>query len=317
VASYITSDLLKAHPDARILADEQQAYTVILMSDAYQHFIMRRQPNFPEILAHPQGNVDYILIPNVRDGSNLITARYPEMYDGKVPFLELVRTFPGALVPEWRLFRVLPAGESSAQPVSPGATATAAPAATADATWPTIVDEHFDAPSERFPSVRHANWSSTYQDGRYQVQLDGRPSISYSVPLPHDDFRLGVDVQIGRGQAGLFFLIDKPDDFYRFLIDTQGRYRLERQAVGVSQPLIDWTASQALRPGTDAVNRIEVRRVGDEIALYGNDVLLATYTLPPTDTERSACIGLAVDTPSDTHTGSAWFDNLVVRGPTE
>src|SRR5205823_6191682 len=103
LAMYLTSDMFKTHPDAKILTDEKQAFSIILLSDAYSHFIMRRQPNFTDVLEHPQGKVDYILIPDVHDGTNLITARYPGMYEGKVPFVEFVREFPGTLVPEWRL----------------------------------------------------------------------------------------------------------------------------------------------------------------------------------------------------------------------
>lgn len=321
VATYISTNLLQANPTARILTDEQQAFALLLSGDNYRHFVTRRQLNFASILEQPQGNVDYILIPDVHDGTNQINLRYPGMYAGNVPFVELVRTFPGSFFGEWRLFRVLPPGQqvqppAAAEAVAPASPSVAVPDGAVDAnTWPKIAEEQFDQPSERFPVVQRSSWSNTYQDGRYYTQVHGRAGINYgTVPVRHD-FWLKADVQIERGQAGLFFLIEESNDLYRFLIDTAGRYRLEVQQSGVPEILIDWTEGTVLQQGAQAVNRIEVRRIGDELALYANEILLTTYDLPSDSTNGSARIGLALDAPPDTDTGSAWFDNLIVHGP--
>jgi len=181
--------------------------------------------------------------------------------------------------------------------------------------WPLLAEEHFGSVSERWPEVRSSpSWSSSYQDGGYLMQVDRRPGISYSGPLGSHDFWYGADVRITRGQAGLFFLIGRPNDFYRLLIDIEGHSQLEWQQVGVSQPLIAWAASGALRRGEGAVNRLAIRRIGDELALYANGQLLNRYSLPPGNTLESR-IGLALDVPEGGRSGLAWFDNLVVRAP--
>jgi hypothetical protein len=181
--------------------------------------------------------------------------------------------------------------------------------------WPLLAEEHFDGVSERWPEVRSSpSWSSSYQDGGYLMQVDSRPGISYSGPLGMHDFWYSADVRITRGQAGLFFLIGRPNDFYRLLIDMDGRYQLEWQQVGVSQPLIAWTASDVLRRGVGQVNQIAVGRSGDQLTLYANGALLASYSLPPGSALESR-IGLALDAPEDGRSGLAWFDNLVVRAP--
>jgi hypothetical protein len=187
--------------------------------------------------------------------------------------------------------------------------------ANVEASWPLLAEEHFDDFSERWPEVRSSpSWSSSYQDGGYLMQVDSRPGISYSGPLGAHDFWYSADVRITCGQAGLFFLIGRPNDFYRLLIDTDGRYQLEWQQVGVSQPLIAWTASDALHPGVGQINQIAVRRSGDQLTLYANGALLASYNLPAGNTLESR-IGLALDAPEGGSTGLAWFDNLVVRAP--
>jgi hypothetical protein len=181
--------------------------------------------------------------------------------------------------------------------------------------WPKISEERFDQPSDRFPAVQQPTWANSYQDGHYLVRVDGRPRISYSTPLAQQNFRLAADLQIERGQAGLFFLIDQNNNFYRFLIDSEGRYRLEIQQAGASTTLLDWTESPALRRGPQAVNRIEVRRFGDQLALYANDTLLTPYTLPSGDSARSGRVGVALNAPADTNAGSVWFDNVAVYAP--
>ena len=181
--------------------------------------------------------------------------------------------------------------------------------------WPLLAEEHFNTVSERWPEVRSSpSWSSNYQDGGYLMQVDSRPGISYSGPLGAHDFWYSADVRITRGQAGLFFLIGRPNDFYRLLIDTNGRYQLEWQQVGVSQPLIAWTVSDALHRGEGEINQIAVGRSGDQLTLYANGALLASYSLPPGSALESR-IGLALDAPEGGRTGLAWFDNLVVRAP--
>src|SRR5262249_49504924 len=207
----------------------------------------------------------------------------------------------------------VPAPAQTVVPAPVGAVPTQ-PAAT-DRAWPILAEEHFDGISERWPEVRSSpSWSSSYQDGGYMMQVDSRPGISYSGPLGSRDFWYGADVRITRGQAGLFFLIGRPNDFYRLLIDTAGHYQLEWQQVGVSQPLIAWTASDALLRGEGQVNQIAVGRAGDDLTLYANGVLLARYSLPAGNTLESR-IGLALDAPEGGSSGLAWFDNLVVRAP--
>jgi hypothetical protein len=210
--------------------------------------------------------------------------------------------------------------QAAAAPAAPSAEIQPLPAVPLDTAhvwegWPLLAEEHFDGVSERWPEVRSSpSWSSSYLDGGYLMQVDSRPGISYSGPLGAHDFWYSADVRITRGQAGLFFLIGRPNDFYRLLIDTAGRYQLEWQQVGVSQPLIAWTSSDALQRGADQINQIAVARTADELTLYANGALLATYSLPPGNQLESR-VGLALDAPEGGRTGLAWFDNLVVRAP--
>lgn len=239
------------------------------------------------------------------DGTPIVAATAPIVAPAALP------TVAAAIVAEVQP----PQATSITAPAAPPPTpASSTPAPAAPDPWPLLVEERFDAVSARWPEHTTPTWSTAYHDGRYLLQVAGRPSISYSAPLDRHDFRLRADVQIERGRAGLFFLIGRPNDFYRFLIDAEGRYQLEWQQVGASQPLIAWTESAALLRGAQAVNQLEVQRIGDELTLYANGTLLATYTLPAGNTLESR-IGLALDAPAGQDDGRALFDNLFVHGP--
>ncbi len=162
--------------------------------------------------------------------------------------------------------------------------------------------EMFDHPST-WPAKEEAGWASGYEDGRYWLKLNGQRTISYRVPLDATEFRITADVQVKKGYAGLLFLADDSNSVYRFLVDDAGRYLLERQQGGAVTTLKDWTAASAMKPGPDAVNQIEVRRVENEITLFANDAKL------------HAQVGLTLDAVARDSVAMAYFDNLVVRVP--
>jgi hypothetical protein len=234
-----------------------------------------------------------------------------------VPAVAMPGSQPASAPPQIATAAPAPVGGAPAAPAVGVPTAVLAlpDTSTAAQSWPLLAEEHFDGVSERWPEVRSSpSWSSRYQDGGYLMQVDSRPGISYSGPLGAHDFWYGADVRVTRGQAGLFFLIGRPNDFYRLLIDTDGRYQLEWQQVGVSQPLIAWSFSDALRRGAGQLNQLGVARSGNQLTLYANGTLLTRYSLPAGNTLESR-IGLALDAPGGGSSGLAWFDNLVVRAP--
>ena len=187
-----------------------------------------------------------------------------------------------------------PAALPIAQPPAP---ATPAPAPIPASEWPVLLREDFAQAAPVWPEVLAPSWHSRYRDGGYELSLDSRPSFSTSAPLAARDFELSADVQIARGQAGLFFLLGRPNDFYRLLIDAQGHYRLEWQQVGAARPLLDWAASDALHTGDGATNRLAVRRTGETLTLSANGQPLASYALPPGAALESR-IGLASSAPA-------------------
>ncbi len=196
---------------------------------------------------------------------------------------------------------------SAPQPTSPPATL-----APLDG-WLIRTNETFEKPSN-WPAKQDQGWASGYQDGRYFLRLDGQQTISYRVPLDATEFRISADVRVKDGYAGLVFLSDDSNDFYRFQVDSAGRYRLARRQGADITALIDWTPAAALKSGSDESNQLEVWHIENELLLYANDTKLATYMLPA-GANLHPLVGLTLDALARDKVAEAFFDNLVVRVP--
>ncbi len=179
--------------------------------------------------------------------------------------------------------------------------------------WLISSEETFDQASS-WPAQEQPGWGAGYQGGRYWLKLDGQQTISYRIPLEETEVRIGADVQVQGGYAGLVFLASEPNTLYRFQIDDAGRYRLGHRQGSEITTLIDWTADAALKPGPEAVNHIEVRRVEDMITLLANETELASYPLPA-DEAFQAVVGMTLDAIARDTVATAFFDNLIVRVP--
>ncbi len=77
---------------------------------------------------------------------------------------------------------------------------------------------------------------------------------------------------------GLMFRVQDTDNYYVYMIDCDGRYRLARYGSGASTSVVDWTQSSAIKRGKNAVNKLAVLAKGNSLALYVNDTPLTTAT---------------------------------------
>jgi hypothetical protein len=102
MASYMKT-LVEQQPGVRILVDELRGDALIILTESIENFVGSRDQNFLDYIAHPIGNVDYLLASDVKDGSDLVAASVP--LDRPLPeYLELVHQTKGG---QWRLYRVI------------------------------------------------------------------------------------------------------------------------------------------------------------------------------------------------------------------
>ncbi len=195
---------------------------------------------------------------------------------------------------------------------SPATTTTRVPAVTETApatpTADVFIQETFDSPAPDFPARETARWSVGYVDQRYQFKLNGQTLIGASLALPVENYRLGVDIAVTEGGAGIVFLFSQPATRYHVIFSPHGTYSIERLDNNVVTKIVDWTASPALRKTPGATNRLQVERRGGTFSFFANDqLLLADFIVPPGEFEPQ--FGLVLT--SGKGQGEATFDNLL------
>lgn len=204
---------------------------------------------------------------------------------------------------------------SAGSPTEPPTSASTATPTVVPSTSPepadTLIADAFDTPTGTWPVRAQATWSTSYQEGRYQLQINGQPTGSVSVALPHQNYRLSVDVAVTQGEGGLVFLAEEPTMFYRLLIRPNGTYALQQFNTTNTTNLVDWTASAALQHGAGSLNRLRVERVDDVVRFFANDDAhaLTEWTLPSGNMTNH--YGFSVASPNGD--ALAAFDNLRVE----
>lgn len=204
----------------------------------------------------------------------------------------------------------------------------------------------FNGDWEQYPGRLSAQLAA----GQMQISVGDPVSGAYSVAEPHfGDFDLRVEARavagpIDNGYGVVFRLQNKDntaledDNYYLFLISSDGYYRVSRAFDGNERIISDWIPSPLINQGLDAANRLRVVARGDQFSFSVNDqpVQLCIPESPDGESTFDAlgnCMGAMVDTLTDdtipngqigvsalsTPTGGegvvAAFDNLLVYAP--
>ena len=146
-------------------------------------------------------------------------------------------------------------------------------------TWPLILADPFSSDEYGWPVEEtddpNGRVSRRITDGVYRWEMEARQGL---VVLAHAsvprvaDFFVAVEAQKVRGadeaECGLAFREIDRDNFYSFSV-RGGRFAVFRHVNGEWKALIDWTASDALRPNQK--NRLAVWAQGDTFMFFIND----------------------------------------------
>jgi hypothetical protein len=193
---------------------------------------------------------------------------------------------------------------------------------------------------------------ASIEEGALRLRIDDHAALAFSYAAPHfADFDLVASARAVGGPVdngfGLVFRLQHhnnadpaDDDYYVFLISSDGYYRVLRVLDGRERVISDWIDSPAIRQGLDETNILRVVARGDTFQFFVNDTLLPLCL--PNDPEGistyalDTCIqGTMVDLWQDasiahgqigvaahsTVTGGpgviVMFDYLLVHGPAE
>jgi hypothetical protein len=140
-----------------------------------------------------------------------------------------------------------------------------------------FIQDDFSTTANGWPQEETDTWSAGYEDGRYVLRLNGRTSIGFTTRLPADNYRLGIDLAVAEGGAGLVFLFAEPGTTYPALANDGG------------------------------VNRLLVERQGQQIRFLAADTEITTFDIPEGDTSNR--YGFVLTARSGQ--AQATFDNLL------
>ncbi len=192
--------------------------------------------------------------------------------------------------------------------------------------------------------------SSQVAEGMIVLEADSFSSLPFSTARPYwADFDLTVQASprggpLNNGYGIIFRLKSKgntspaDDDYYLFLVSSDGYYQVARSVEGKQRELSTWIPSSLVNQGFDVINTLRVVAVGNGFRFFinGQPVQLcvpeASDGVSTYDERRGGCIGGAmVDTLTDSaitdgQIGVAVqsfdepgvvvaFDNVVVMGP--
>lgn len=142
--------------------------------------------------------------------------------------------------------------------------------------------------------------SAAIADGRLRLTVGDFESGPYSAARPHfGDFDLRVEATAVDGPLdngfGVIFRLQDRQNYYLFLISSDGYYKVERVRGGVSRELSTWIESPLVRQGLGERNYVRVVGRGDQFAFFVNGEPVA-LCIPDDPEARStyvqgACIG--------------------------
>ncbi len=145
----------------------------------------------------------------------------------------------------------------------------------------------FSSPDGRWLVGEDSQRKYGYLSGQYQVYLkvtDATFGLTPDLVLPAD-YRIEVDAVQFSGMKGAYGLIfgarsvGSQSEYYLFAVKPDVRqYGLEKRDLsGAWTTLINWTQSTAIASGA-SLNSLRVDRIGDQIFLWANDVVLASLS---------------------------------------
>ena len=187
--------------------------------------------------------------------------------------------------------------------------------------WPILLSESFDDNRNDWPighfDDRYATGAWEIAEGEYQWDVTARQDVSKRV-TPNveavSDFFLTVEARQNWGpdnaSYGVIFQDENGEDLYYFGINEMGVFSFFLLYKDQWQALIDWTSTDAIKPGTS--NRITIVAVGSHFTLKINNALVGEVEDDHLDRGH---VGLSVELYNQgDHAGFA-FDNFELRTP--
>lgn len=148
-------------------------------------------------------------------------------------------------------------------------------------TWPIVYQDSFEDAESGWPTGETEYAKRSYVSGKYQIKVKDDRQIAWSL-IPGNrsflDFTVEIDAHAikGRGEFGIIFRYQDPDNFYLFTLSTGGGYRLLKKEEGSWQTLISPTPCGQLQP--DNENHLKIVAQKNTFSFFLNYQLLTEFT---------------------------------------
>ncbi len=145
---------------------------------------------------------------------------------------------------------------------------------------PPVFSDDFSNPASGWPIESGDGYALGYKNNEYSITIQAGYLAWALRDFGVRDYRLVVDARAPYSLDGAVAVMFSANDYGFYLLQvSDGWYALDRVDAYYWQwtTLIDWTPSAAIHPG-NAVNHLEIVRVGAGISLYANNQLLASLS---------------------------------------
>jgi hypothetical protein len=177
--------------------------------------------------------------------------------------------------------------------------------------------DHFEDPGSGWFTGLNDVSQIRYAGGELEFQILETDAFDFSrAGQEFRDFALEIEVieytASETGSFGVVFRVQDLDNFYDFLITSNGLFLVERIFDGVATDLVSATQTEFLNLGTGESNRLKLIAVGDVLAFFVNDEFLIAVEDDKIPAGDIALVVLADQTNDPDNPYVVGFDNLVV-----
>ncbi len=164
-----------------------------------------------------------------------------------------------------------------------------------------LFSDDFSNPLSGWPTIKNAQGKYSYETDGYHIAVNETNAVLWAkTSKAYDNISVYVDARPitddMNGYYGLLCRIQNDQNFYYFVIRSNGDYNIGKYKKAIFYPLFseNWAHSDAIHQGTQT-NRLKVECVENTLRLYANNVLLGEVSDTDFTSGFSGMVAAALD----------------------
>jgi len=191
-------------------------------------------------------------------------------------------------------------------------------------TWPIVYQDNFEDPTSGWATGETESVASAYVDGGYQIQVKDARQIACLIPGGQKFANFAAEAKVqtleGTGAFGFIFRYMNKDNFYCFMVSTNGYWEMEKVENGQWKTLVDWTHIIGFNAAEIGPFKLALTAQGNQFTFRVGTIQLSAFidTKPQwefvDDTFQTGQIALCVDA-FDKQGIDVRFNDFVIHEP--